>query len=119
MKKILLIFTLFFSLTVASTYAETYEIHPPIKTKKNDGKDDGRGRAPIYLPIKIYLDTDNNTVRVVSNDDIQASVSIYNEAGELAGYSMSINAVLPILSSGNYSIYIDGDGWYAEAEFSI
>lgn len=118
MKKLLLILSLIFSMTVAS-YADTYDIYPPIKTKKNDGKDDGRGRAPINIPIKIFLNTDNNTVQVVSSDDIQASVSIYNEAGELVGYSASINVVLPILSSGNYYIYIDGDGWYAEAEFSI
>lgn len=72
-------------------------------------------RCPIDLPIVVFYDSDTNILEVWCDDDnVQAEVYVYDEAGTEEIYSPYMNVTFQLTSSTTHSIYIIGDGWEAE-----
>lgn len=75
-------------------------------------------RTPIYLPIKVFYETDTKVIEVLcDNDNICGEVYIYDQSGELEAYSPYMNISIQLYSSGSHTIIIKGDGWVAEGVF--
>lgn len=114
MKKVLLLLSLVFSTTVFAI-ADRNVINTETHEKGAESEDLGPERSPLNLPIIVIYDSDTHTVEVwCDNDNIMAEVFIFNDSGVLEASSRYMNVVIPIHSSGNHTIIIQGDGWYAE-----
>ena len=117
MKKLILLILM---ATAMSTLVFGERTPLPIHTHQTgtSGPDREKERVPIHLPIAVYYDSVTNLIEVwCDNDNIQAEVFIYDEAGALVTYSPYMNVTLQLTSTTNGSILIKGDGWEAEGEF--
>jgi len=73
-------------------------------------------RAPMRIPVEVVYDSNTRKIEVIGNESLEAEVFLYNVNGSLEGYSSILNSNFTILTPGNYTILIKGDGWYAEGE---
>ncbi len=117
MKKFIFLFLLSSSLLLAFA-GERTPTSLDVYGKGTPGISLERDRAPIHLPISVFYDSDKNAVEVwCDNDNIQAEVFVYDEAGILEVYSPYMNVILPLKSGVSHTIIIQNDYWYAEGVF--
>lgn len=69
--------------------------------------------------IDVVFDSDSNTLEVTGDSDIEAELYVYDSAKNVVNYSSSINSTLSLTGHGTYTLYIAGDGWYAEGQIKI
>lgn len=115
MKKIILLFLMAVAMAT-SAYSEKRAV--PMRTHQNGENSEfltKEHRNPINLPIVVYYDYDTNILEVWCDDDnIQAEVYVYDEAGAVEAYSPYMNVTIQLTSYNSHSILIKGDGWEAE-----
>lgn len=85
----------------------------------NPSKHTEVNRAPMHLPIEVTYNSETQIITIIGDESIDAEAYLYNSAGEVEDYSMSLNTTLSISTSGIHTIYIQGDGWYAEGNVLI
>lgn len=117
MKKLILIFALIFSMTCTITAEEVVPIQ--INSKRTSNENKQWDRAPMRIFVEVYYDSDAGILEVVGDETIEAEVFLYNASGVMENYSSSLNAIFPIYSSGEYTILIQGEGWYGEGLLTI
>jgi len=79
-------------------------------------------RAPMRFPsIDVSYHTDTKTIYVMSDESVDADVTVTDPSGMIIGYSDSINTTLYIgqCNSQIAILRIDGNGWYAIAEITL
>ncbi len=107
-------------LTMANTaFAEQRGVFMEFHRKINPGKNMQVNRAPVRLPIEVVYDTDTHNIQVIGDEFTEAEVFLYNADGALESSSSKLNTDFTGLTSGNYSILIQGKEWYAEGEVEI
>ena len=87
------------------------EIH---KEKDNSGNKQWE-RSPMNIPIVIIYDTNSHIVLVEGYDNIEATVFLYDEFGNILDSSSTINTEFMLHDGCVYSIVIQGCGWEGEA----
>lgn len=97
-------------------FAEQRGVFMEFHHKINPGHTRDVNRAPMRIPIEVVYDSDTHKIEVVGNESLEAEVFLYNAIGTLEGYSSILNTIFTISNSGNYTIQIKGEGWYAEGE---
>lgn len=118
MKKLFLIITTVFA-TAISSFAKDEKIPVVINKDEQTSSKNTWDRAPMRIFVEVYYDSDAGILEVVGDETIEAEVFLYNASGVMENYSSSLNAIFPIYSSGEYTILIQGDGWYGEGLLTI
>lgn len=105
---------------IANTaFAEQRRVFMEFHRKINPGKNMQVNRSPIRLPIEVFYDTDTHKIQVIGDELTEADVFLYNADGTLESSSSKLNTDFTGLTSGTYSILIQGKEWYAEGEIEI
>ncbi len=73
-------------------------------------------RASMHLPITVDYDPASGIIKVTGEESIEAEVYVCDSAGQVEGYSPTLNSSFSISSPGIHYVYIYGDGWCGEAE---
>lgn len=118
MKKLLFLMALSLTLTTTMS-AERQDVSMNHQNTNKPGKNTGRDRAPLHLPIEVVFDTDTHTLEVTGDESMDAEVYICNADGALEDYSSTINANFVITIPGDHLVHIEGNGWYSDGEFTI
>ena len=104
---------------VPAAFAEQRGVFMEFHRKINPGKNMQVNRAPMRLPIEVVYDTDTHKIQVIGDELTEAEVFLYNADGTLESSSSKLNTDFTGLTSGTYSILIQGKEWYAEGEIEI
>ncbi|MEZ3549467.1 MAG: hypothetical protein K1W02_01850 [Muribaculaceae bacterium] len=100
MKKLLLIMGILFSLPTMPAFAGKSTDKATVHRKSNTTIGNSIERAPAQLPsIDIVYDSDNLTIDILSSNDCEASVFVYDVHGNLVDSADSIYAILSIPES--------------------
>ncbi|MCD8388384.1 MAG: DUF3244 domain-containing protein [Bacteroidales bacterium] len=78
-------------------------------------------RVPMSIDIQACYYSDANSLVIVANGDIDASVAIYNQSDLMVDYSSAIPASfdLSCLPAGTYTVVIEHDSWVATGELYL
>ena len=104
---------------VPTVFAEQRGVFMEFHRKINPGKNMQVNRAPMHLPIEVVYDTDSHKIQVIGDELTEAEVFLYNADGTLESSSSKLNTDFTGLTSGIYSILIQGKEWYAKGEIEI
>lgn len=104
---------------VPTVFAEQRGVFMEFHRKINPGKNMQVNRAPMRLPIEVVYDTDTHKIQVIGDELTDAEVFLYNADGTLESSSSKLNTDFTGLTSGIYSILIQGKEWYAKGEIEI
>ena len=118
MKKLIILAVLLLGM-VHTAFAEQRGVLIEIHYRSVTGKNMSVNRAPMRLPIDVVYDSDMHKIEVTGEESIEAEVFLYNTNGSLENYSSSLNTDFTVLTSGIYTIQIQGNGWYAEGEIEV
>ena len=64
-------------------------------------------------------DSDTHKIQIIGNESIEADVFLYDTNGIIENSSTKLNADFTDITSGTYSILIQGKEWYAEGDVEI
>ena len=81
--------------------------------------ENGRQRAPMRLPIDVWLDTEALTVTIDCYGEIDGAAYLYDSRGNIVDAAPSLDAVLSLPSAGSYTLYLAGDSWEATADINL
>lgn len=87
--------------------------------KDNSNQNSERNRMPIRLPIEVVYDSEERTVCVTSDCDINAEVYLYDYRGCMIAHSTGFGVTMAIPTTGYYTVYIDSESWYAEGSIEV
>lgn len=114
MKKLFLIIAMIFATTLTS-FADDERVSVVINKKEQTSSKNTWERAPMRIPVEVYYNSDLNTITIIGDESVTAEVFLYNASGMLENYSSSLNTVFTLASSGEYTVLIQGEGWYGTA----
>lgn len=119
MRKAIIVIGLFLAMA-HSAFAEQRGVFMEFHRKIHPQKNLEVNRMPMRFPIEVIYDSDSHTIKVIGDESIEAEVFLYNKAtGSLDDYSSSLNTAFTVLTSGTYTIQIQGVEWCAEGEIEI
>lgn len=104
---------------VPAAFAEQRGVFMEFHRKINPGKNMQVNRAPMRLPIEVVYDTDTHKIQVIGDEFTKVEVFLYKADGTLENCSSKLNTEFTGLTSGTYSILIQGKEWNAEGEIEI
>lgn len=114
MKKLFVIIAMIFATTLTS-FADDERVFISINKNEKQSDNPKWERAPMRIPVEVYYNSDLNTITIIGDESVTAEVFLYNASGILENYSSSLNTVFTLASSGEYTILIQGEGWYGTA----
>ena len=118
MKKVIILAGLLLVMAHAA-FAEQRGVLMEIHNKSIPEKNMSVNRAPMRLPIEVVYDTDTHKIQVIGDEFTEAEVFLYKADGTLENCSSKLNTEFTGLTSGTYSILIQGKEWNAEGEIEI
>ena len=113
MKKVILLFNVIISLAISALAEDTTGVYMDFYTIGNEESSTQLNRSLVQVPtIYVVYTSDTRTIRITSSEPSKANIYIYDCNGNVVSFTNSLNAVIQLPSSGSYTIYIEGDGWY-------
>lgn len=83
-----------------------------IHRKANPNKNTSVDRAPMYIDLEAFYDSESQTINVCYDGEIEGEVYLYlNE--NVVGYDSEINTSFQISSPGLYKIEVISESWIA------
>ena len=113
MRKAILLFSAIMAFALSALAEETTGVFMEIH--KNGDEEDATkvNRSLVQIPtLDVVYDAGTKTIRITSAESSETNVYIYDESGATVGYANSLNTTIQLPSSGSYTIYIEGKGWY-------
>ncbi|MCC8112988.1 MAG: DUF3244 domain-containing protein [Bacteroidales bacterium] len=121
MTRIILLLTILFGFTL-SPLADEGSTPTIIELSiRGSGTPQGRHRMPMSIDLEAYYYDDANSLVIVANGDIDASVAIYNQSDLMVDYSSTVPTSfdLSCLPAGTYTVVIEHDSWVATGELYL
>lgn len=70
-------------------------------------------RSLVHIPtLEVVYDSETKTIKITSPESQDANVYIYDSNGAVVGYANGLNTTIQLPSTGSYTIYMEGEGWY-------
>lgn len=76
-------------------------------------------RAPMRLPIDVYIDSEAGVIEVAGDDALEADVTLCDETGAALDYSPVLNASFTVEGLNPAYVLIEGENWYATADLDL
>ena len=113
MRKAILLFSAIISFALTTWAEDTTGVFMEIYKIGDEESSTEVNRSLVQIPtLEVVYDSDTKTIRITSPESQDANVYIYNSNSEIVGYANSLNTTIQLPSSGSYTIYIEGEGWY-------
>lgn len=113
MRKAILLFSAIIAFALSALAEETTGVFMEIH--KNGDEEDATkvNRSLVQIPtLDVVYDAGTKTIRITSAESSATNVYIYDESGATVSYANNLNTTIQLPSSGSYTIYIEGEGWY-------
>ena len=95
-----------------SGFAEQRGVFMDIHRKANPNKNTSVDRAPMYIDLEAFYDSESQTISVCYDGECEGEVYLYlNET--VVGYDSEINTSFQISSPGLYKIEVISESWIA------
>lgn len=113
MKKVILLFNVIISLAISAIAEDTTGVYMDFYTIGNEESSTQLNRSLVQVPtINVVYTSDTKTIRITSSEASKANIYIYDCNGVVVADVNSLNTTIQLPSTGSYTIYIEGEGWY-------
>lgn len=115
MRKVMLLFgaAFFFALSTSAMAEDTTGVFMDFYIRGDGSSATKVNRSLVQIPpVEVSYDVDAGTISIVSPVSTEAKVHVYDANGTMVGHTDTLNVTIQLPSSGSYTIYIEGEGWY-------
>lgn len=113
MRKVILLFSAIISFVLSAWAEETTEVFVDFYKTGHEESSTKVNRSLVQIPtLEVVYDSDTQTFRITSSESQAANVYIYDSNGAVVGYANGLNTTIQLPSTGSYTIYMEGEGWY-------
>ena len=113
MRKVILLFSAIISFALSALAENTTGVFMDFYISTHEESSTKVNRSLVKIPtLEVVYDSDTKTIRITSVESQIASVYIYDNNDTIVGYANSLNTTIQLPSTGSYTIYVEGEGWY-------
>ena len=113
MRKVILLFSAIIVFALSTWAENTTGVFMDFYLSTHEESSTKVNRSMVQIPtLDVVYDAATKTIRITSAESSETNVYIYDESGATVGYANSLNTTIQLPSSGSYTIYIEGEGWY-------